>query len=118
MVPPQLDVGVWPPGQVRHFVQGRAVGPDWNHRAGGEVGRDTDHRRGVDSGVGDRRRNGVAQHVPVIVGHLQCPFAGKADASVTRRVLGQLVGDNRVGVGEDAAAELLAVPDPDDDGPS
>ena len=63
------------------------------------------------------RGHSPAEHVAVVVGHLQGPFARKPDAGDASRVLRKLAGDHGMRVFKYPAAQFLAVPDPDDDGP-
>lgn len=93
MASPQFDVCVRPPGKFRQFVQRGAVGLDGNHGTGREVSGDPDDAGRIDSGVRDRFRYGVAQDVPVVIGDLEGPFAGKPDAGVARRVSRQFVSE-------------------------
>ncbi|CAH0327120.1 hypothetical protein SRABI128_05784 [Microbacterium sp. Bi128] len=114
MVAPQLHVGVRAVGESGKLVQRCAVALDGDHGAGREVGGDAHHGGWVDPGVGDGRRHSPAEHVAVVVGHLQGPFARKPDAGDASRVL---AGDHGMRVFKYPAAQFLAVPDPDDDGP-
>jgi hypothetical protein len=113
VVAPQLDVGVRAAGELGQLVERGAVGGGRHHRAGGEVGADADHAGRVDARRGEGLRDGVLQHVDVVARHLQGPLGRQALAGA-----GQGAVDDRVGVLERRAAELGAVGDPYDDGPS
>ena len=121
VVAPQLHVGVRAVREAGHLVQRGAVGLDGHHRAGREVGGDADDGGRVDPGVSDRGGDSVPEHVPVVVGHLQGPFPGKAGGCsicCACHIRGERFGDHGVRVVEHAAAELLAVPDPHNHGPA
>ena len=112
VVLPELDVGMRPVGVPLDLVERGAVGEGGHHRAGGEVGRDPDHVGGIDTGRGDRRRHRDAQHVPVVVRHLQRPLRRQAGDRAGEPVLDHGV---RVVVGR--GAQLGTVDHANDHGP-
>ncbi len=73
VVLPQLHVGVRSITELGQLAQRSAVGEHRHRRRGGEVGGDADHPSGIDAGRRDRLGDGPAQHVAVVVGHLQGP---------------------------------------------
>ncbi len=120
VVAPEFHIGVRPVGEPGQLVQRCAVRLDGHHGAGGEVGGNADDGGGVDSGVGDRRGDCVAEDVAVVVGHLQRPVPGKPGGAVVRYVRGirrQRFRHHAMRVVKDAAAQFLAVADPDHHGP-
>ena len=117
VVLPELDVGVRPVGEAVDLVERGAVGERRDHRAGGEVGGDADDVGRVDAGRLDRGGHGDAQHLAVVLGHLQRPLGRERTlrAGEARR---QRALEHRVRVGVHAGAELGAVGDADDDRPA
>ncbi len=118
MVPPQFHVGVGPVREFLQLVQRGAVSLGRHHRAGREVGGDPDDGGRVDPCLRDRCGHRVPEHVPVVVGHLECPFAGKPGRAVARQIGRQGAGHDGVRVVKNGAAEFLAVADAHHHGPA
>ena len=119
VVLPQLDVGVRPvrrrPSTSLSGVPSASVGTIV--QAVKSVAMPMTPRR-VDAGGGDGGRHGDAQHLAVVLGHLQRPLRRERRSVPARpgQVGRQGALEHGVRVGVDGGAELGAVGDPDDDG--